>query len=64
MGAYRNAAPEIQMRRDNVFEVQRYLAEQSLAHAVAHPLHSPDEKLTPLHFQKLAADLFRHFQGC
>ena len=41
---------------------QRYLAEQSLAHAVAHPLHSPDEKLTPLHFQKLAL-IFRHFEG-
>jgi glycosyltransferase involved in cell wall biosynthesis/predicted metal-dependent phosphoesterase TrpH len=53
---------EIQMRRDNVFEVQRYLGEQSLAHAVAHPLHSPDEKLTPLHFQKLAL-IFRHFEG-
>jgi glycosyltransferase involved in cell wall biosynthesis len=53
---------EIQMRRDNVFELQRYLAEQSLAHAVAHPLHSPDEKLTPLHFQKLAL-IFRHFEG-
>ena len=53
---------EIQMRRDNVFDLQRYLAEQSLAHAVAHPLHSPDEKLTPLHFQKLAL-IFRHFEG-
>ncbi len=53
---------EIQMRRDNIFELQRYLADQSLAHAVAHPLHSPDEKLTPLHFQKLAL-IFRHFEG-
>jgi glycosyltransferase involved in cell wall biosynthesis len=53
---------EIQLRRDNVFELQRYLADESLAHAVAHPLHSPDEKLTPLHFQKLAL-IFRHFEG-
>jgi glycosyltransferase involved in cell wall biosynthesis len=53
---------EIQRRRDNVFELQRYLADQSLAHAVAHPFHSPDEKLTPLHFQKLAL-IFRHFEG-
>ena len=53
---------EIQTHRDNVFELQCYLAEESLAHAVAHPLHSPDEKLTPLHFQKLAL-IFRHFEG-
>ena len=53
---------EIQAQRENVFDLQRYLAEQSLAHAVAHPLHSPDEKLTPLHFQKLALT-FRHFEG-
>ena len=53
---------EIQAHRDNVFDLQRYLAEESLAHAVAHPLHSPDEKLTPLHFQKLALT-FRHFEG-
>ncbi len=53
---------EIQAHRDNLFELQRYLVEQSLAHAVAHPLHSPDEKLTPLHFQKLAL-IFRHFEG-
>ena len=53
---------EVQAHRDNVFDLQRYLAEESLAHAVAHPLHSPDEKLTPLHFQKLALT-FRHFEG-
>jgi glycosyltransferase involved in cell wall biosynthesis len=53
---------EVQSHRENVFDLQRYLAQESLAHAVAHPLHSPDEKLTPLHFQKLALT-FRHFEG-
>jgi glycosyltransferase involved in cell wall biosynthesis len=53
---------DIQPLRENIFELQQYLAEQALAHAVAHPLHSPNEKLTPLHFQKLAL-IFRHFEG-
>lgn len=53
---------EIQALNDNIFELQKYLAGQSLAHAVAHPFHSPNEKLTPLHFQKLIL-LFRHFEG-
>jgi len=53
---------EIQALRHNLFDLQKYLFEQSLAHSVAHPLHSPNEKLTPLHLQKLAL-LFRHFEG-
>jgi glycosyltransferase involved in cell wall biosynthesis/predicted metal-dependent phosphoesterase TrpH len=53
---------EIQPLRENIFELQKYLEEQALTHAVAHPLHSPNEKLTPLHFQKLAL-IFRHFEG-
>lgn len=53
---------DIQPLRENIFDLQKYLVEQSLAHAVAHPLHSPNEKLTPLHFQKLAL-IFRHFEG-
>ncbi len=53
---------EIQELRDDVFAMQAYLAEQKLAHAVAHPLQSPNDKLTPLHFQKLIL-LFRHFEG-
>lgn len=53
---------DLQPLRDNLFDLQKYLAEQSLAHAVAHPFHSPNEKLTPLHFQKLAL-IFRHFEA-
>lgn len=53
---------EIQAVRDNIYDLQRYLSEQSLAHAVAHLFHSPNEKLTPLHVQKLVL-LFRHFEG-
>lgn len=53
---------EIQSHRDNIYDLQKYLARQNLAHAVAHPLHALNEKYTPLHFQKLAL-LFRHFEG-
>lgn len=53
---------EIQQVRESIYDLQSYLAEQKLAHAVAHPLHSIDEKLTPLHFQKLIL-LFQHFEG-
>lgn len=53
---------EIQAIKDNIYDVQKYLIEQKLAHSVAHPLQSPNEKLTPLHFQKLVL-LFRHFEG-
>ena len=53
---------EIQTLRENIFDLQKYLFEQSLAHAVAHPLYSPNEKLTPLQLQKLVL-MFRHFEG-
>lgn len=48
--------------RENIYELQAYLAAQGIAHAVAHPLVSVNEKLTPLHFRKLIL-LFRHFEG-
>jgi len=53
---------EIQAARGNILELQSYLAGQSLAHAVAHPFHSPNDRLTALHLQKLVL-LFRHFEG-
>lgn len=53
---------DVQKAKDNIYELQRYLTEQSLAHAVAHPFHPVNEKLTPLHMQKLVL-LFRHFEG-
>ena len=49
-------------RIGTMFSICSAIWPKALAHAVAHPLHSPDEKLTPLHFQKLALT-FRHFEG-
>lgn len=52
---------DLQEFRPNIYDLQGFLAERELAHAVAHPLHSPDEKLSPLHWQKLIL-LFRMFE--
>jgi glycosyltransferase involved in cell wall biosynthesis len=52
---------EIQKRRDNLYDLQKYLAERGLAHAVAHPLHRHDDRLGIAHLEKLVL-LFRHFE--
>ena len=51
----------IQELKGNIYQLQAYLGGSGLLHAIAHPFHSTDEKLTPLHFQKLVL-LFRHFE--
>ena len=53
---------EIQSVRENIFDLQKYLATQNLAHAVAHPLHRLDDRLHVAHLEKLAL-LFRLFEG-
>jgi glycosyltransferase involved in cell wall biosynthesis len=53
---------EIQAVRDNIFDLQKYLAGQALTHAVAHPLYRVDDRLTLAHVEKLIL-LFRHFEG-
>jgi glycosyltransferase involved in cell wall biosynthesis len=53
---------ELQSARENIFELQKYLASQNLTHAVAHPLHRVDDRLGLAHVEKLAL-LFKHFEG-
>jgi glycosyltransferase involved in cell wall biosynthesis len=53
---------EISLWRSNIFELQRYLAEQGIAHAVAHPLYSVNGKLTASHLERLIL-LFKHFEA-
>ncbi len=48
--------------RENIYELQAYLAGERLAHAVAHPLQKLDGRLTLAHFEKLIL-LFSHFEG-
>jgi glycosyltransferase involved in cell wall biosynthesis len=53
---------EIQQVRRNIYELQAYLAERKIVHAVAHPLYDKDRRLTADHVQKLVL-LFKHFEG-
>jgi glycosyltransferase involved in cell wall biosynthesis len=53
---------EIVRVRDNIFDLQAYLAGQQITHAVAHPLYSINGKLSAAHIEKLIL-LFKHFEG-
>lgn len=52
---------EIAARREDIFELQKFLAQADLAHAVAHPLFSLNGKLGASHVEKLIL-LFKHFE--
>ena len=53
---------ELRLRRENLYELRRFLVERDLAHAVAHPLHRDEDRLSLAHVEKLLL-LFRHFEG-
>ncbi len=53
---------EIAVLRENIYDLQRYLAVQGLAHAVAHPLYQINHKLTTSHIERLCL-LFQCFEG-
>ncbi len=53
---------EIWLWRSNIFELQRYLAQENIAHAVAHPLYSVNGKLSASHLERLIL-LFKHFEA-
>jgi glycosyltransferase involved in cell wall biosynthesis len=53
---------DISVFRSNILELQKYLAENRIAHAVAHPLYSVNGKLTASHLERLIL-LFKHFEG-
>jgi glycosyltransferase involved in cell wall biosynthesis len=53
---------EVQPLRNNLFELQQYLAGAGIHHAVAHPLYDMNRQLTADHVQKLVL-LFKHFEG-
>jgi glycosyltransferase involved in cell wall biosynthesis len=48
--------------RDNIFDLQGYLAREQIAHSVAHPLYSINGKLDVAHLERLIL-LFKHFEG-
>ena len=53
---------DIQAARENIYDLQSYLAQGGIVHAVAHPLYRLDDKLSADNFEKLIL-LFRHFEG-
>lgn len=53
---------DIQPLRENIYDLQRYLAEQQIVHAVAHPLYRLEERFSASHLERLIL-LFRHFEG-
>ena len=53
---------DIQIARENIFVLQRYLQSARIAHAVAHPLYSINGKLEASHLERLIL-LFKHFEG-
>src|SRR5437762_11611762 len=53
---------EIVAVRENIFDLQKYLQQQAVAHSVAHPLYSINGKLEAAHLERLIL-LFKHFEG-
>ena len=53
---------EISKARENIYDLQKYLAAENLAHGVAHPLHRLDEKFSRRHVERLLL-MFRCFEG-
>src|SRR5437016_5792907 len=53
---------EIERVCENIFDLQRYLQDAEIAHAVAHPLYSVNGKLEATHLEQLIL-LFKHFEG-
>ncbi|HVF70127.1 MAG TPA: glycosyltransferase, partial [Chthoniobacterales bacterium] len=53
---------EIAALRENIFDLQKYLQQHGIAHAVAHPLYSINGKLEVAHLERLIL-LFKHFEG-
>ncbi|MDQ2868824.1 MAG: glycosyltransferase [Verrucomicrobiota bacterium] len=52
---------DLALVRSNIFELQKYLSEQRIVHAVAHPLYRVNDKLEAAHIEKLIL-LFRNFE--
>jgi glycosyltransferase involved in cell wall biosynthesis/predicted metal-dependent phosphoesterase TrpH len=52
----------IESVRENIFDLQRYLHDAGIVHAVAHPLYSVNGKLEASHLEQLIL-LFKHFEG-
>ena len=52
----------LQQLKENIYELQQYLAAEKIAHGVAAPLAGMIDQVQPQHLMKLAL-LFRHIEG-
>jgi glycosyltransferase involved in cell wall biosynthesis len=48
--------------RPNIYDLQRYMSEAHVVHAIAHPLFAVNDRLTPDQFEKLIL-MFKRFEG-
>ncbi|MGC8769039.1 glycosyltransferase [Calditerrivibrio sp.] len=57
---------EIQRLRYNIYELREFIYEKGIAHSVAHPIYSVNDKLTLDHIEKLILmfDNFETVNGC
>ena len=53
---------DIQQIRDNIYDFQSYLRQESIVHSVAHPLFRVNDQLSVEHMEKLIL-LFNRFEG-
>ena len=60
-GLNREQHAQIQKLRRNIYEFQKYLNLERLAHAVAHPFFAPEGRLQSVHVEKLLL-LFKHYE--
>jgi glycosyltransferase involved in cell wall biosynthesis len=52
---------DLQVQRENIYDLTAYLHQEKINHALAHPFYSVNEKLTMEHFEKLML-LFKNFE--
>jgi glycosyltransferase involved in cell wall biosynthesis len=48
--------------KDNLYDLRKWLTRERVAHAVAHPFHRVDDRMTVWHVERLLL-LFQHFEG-
>ncbi len=53
---------EIQRLRENIYDLQRYLAEQQIVHTITHPLYAVNDRMTIDHVERLLL-LFERFES-
>jgi glycosyltransferase involved in cell wall biosynthesis len=61
LGINERSFADIMDARENIYDLQRYLTENRIAHSIAHPLFRVNDRLTIDHFEKLLL-MFNNFE--